>query len=230
LSNSKDINKKPESICAIIPFYNEKETLNHVLDETLKFTNFIIAVNDGSTDDSYNDERKKSRVIIIDLDKNYGKGKALSAGFEEAISRSFDHIITLDADLQHDPKYIPNFIKALSFYDIVIGNRLNNLSGMPLQRKISNKLTSFFLSVKTGVDIFDSQCGFRAYKQKVLITVKTKNFGFEAESEILVKAAKKGFTIGFTRVPTFYGSEMSKMRPIEAIIGFVKVLFSSSDN
>ena len=230
MSNSKDINKKPESICAIIPFYNEKESLNLVLDETLKFTNFIIAVNDGSTDDSYNDERKKSRVIIIDLDKNYGKGKALSAGFEEAISRSFDHIITLDADLQHDPKYIPNFIKALSLYDIVIGNRLNNLSGMPLQRRISNKLTSFFLSVKTGVDILDSQCGFRAYQQKVLKTVKTKNFGFEAESEILVKAAKKGFTIGFTQVPTFYGNEMSKMRPIEAIIGFVKVLFSSSDN
>ena len=45
-----------------------------------------------------------------------------------------------------------------------------------------------------------------------------------------MKAAKKGFSIGFTQVPTFYGNEMSKMRPIEAIIGFVKVLFSGSDN
>lgn len=230
MSNSKDINKKPDSICAVIPFYNEKDTLKLVLDETLKYVNFIIAVNDGSTDDSYVDERKKSQVVIIDLDKNYGKGKALSIGFEKAISRDFDYIITLDADLQHDPKYIPNFIEALSSFDIMIGNRLSDLNGMPLPRIISNKLTSFFLSQKTGLKIIDSQCGFRAYKLKVLQIVKTKNFGFEAESEMLIKAAKKSFSIGFTEIPTVYGNEMSKMRPIEAIIGFIKVLLSSSDN
>ncbi len=97
-------------------FYNEKETLNIVLDETLKYVDFIIAVNDGSNDDSYQSTRKKSRIKIIDLDKNYGKGKALSVGFEEAISSGFKYVITLDADLQHDPKYIPNLIEALNIF------------------------------------------------------------------------------------------------------------------
>jgi glycosyltransferase involved in cell wall biosynthesis len=230
LNNLKDINKITNSVCAVIPFYNEKETLNIVLDETLKYVDYIFAVNDGSNDDSYQSTRKKSDIKVIDLDKNYGKGKALSVGFEEAILSGFKFVISLDADLQHDPKYIPSLISALKSFDIVIGNRLNNLKGMPLQRKLSNTLTSFFLSVKTRQKIIDSQCGFRAFRVEVLREVKTKSFGFEAESEMLVKAAKKSFSISFVDIPTIYGNEKSKMQPIKAIVGFLKVLFSSSNN
>jgi len=230
LNNLKDINKITNSVCAVIPFYNEKETLNIVLDETLKYVDYIFAVNDGSNDDSYQSTRKKSDIKVIDLDKNYGKGKALSVGFEEAILSGFKFVISLDADLQHDPKYIPSLISALKSFDIVIGNRLNNLKGMPLQRKLSNTLTSLFLSVKTRQKIIDSQCGFRAFRVEVLREVKTKSFGFEAESEMLVKAAKKSFSISFVDIPTIYGNEKSKMQPIKAIVGFLKVLFSSSNN
>jgi len=113
----------------------------------------------------------------------------------------------------------------LESFDIVIGNRLKNLKGMPFQRRFSNKLTSFFLTVKTGQEISDSQCGYRAYRVEVLQSVKTNLSGFEAESEILVKAAKKGFKIGFVDIPTIYGNEKSKMRPVQAIIGFLRVLF-----
>jgi hypothetical protein len=97
---------------------------------------------------------------------------------------------------------------------------------MPLQRRLSNKLTSFFLTIKTGQNILDSQCGYRAYRTEVLRSVKTLFWGFEAESEILVKAAKNGFKIGFVDIPTIYGYENSKMRPVQAIIGFLRVLFS----
>jgi glycosyltransferase involved in cell wall biosynthesis len=229
LNNSKDINKKSDSVCAIIPFYNEKETLNTVLEETAKFVDYIIAVNDGSNDNLYLEERKRSFVEIIELDKNFGKGKALSVGFEKAVSSGFDYVITLDADLQHEPKYIPKLINNLKLYDIVIGNRLNNLRGMPLQRRLSNKLTSLLLTVKTGQEILDSQCGFRAFRRVVLEQIKTYNTGFEAESEILIKAAKKGFTIGFIDISTIYGNEKSKMRPLDAIIGFLRVLFSNAN-
>ncbi len=229
MNNLKDINKITNSVCAVIPFYNEKETLNIVLDETLKYVDYVFAVNDGSNDDHYQSTRKKSRIKIIDLDKNYGKGKALSVGFEEAISSGFMFLITLDADLQHDPKYIPTLIEALISFDIVIGNRLKNLEGMPFQRRLSNKITSFLLKIRTGQEILDSQCGFRAFRIEVLKNVKTKSFGFEAESEMLVKAANKNFTIGFVDIPTIYGNEKSKMQPVKAIMGFLKVLFSSSN-
>ncbi len=229
MNNSKDINKVTNSVCAVIPFYNEKETLEIVLDETLKYVDYIFAVNDGSNDDSYQHLKNKSGIKVIDLDKNYGKGRALSFGFEEAISAGFQFVITIDADLQHEPKYIPKLIDSLSSYDIAIGNRLKNLEGMPLQRRLSNKLTSFFLTVKTRQEILDSQCGFRAFRSEVLRVVKTKYFGFEAESEMLVKAANKRFTIGFVDIPTIYGNEKSKMQPIKAIMGFLKVLFSNSN-
>jgi len=228
LTNSKDKSKRADLVCAIVPFFNEKETLRTVLDETIRYVDFIIAVNDGSTDKDYRCLQNKSKLKIINLEKNYGKGKALSTGFEEAVSSGFKTIVTIDADLQHEPKYIPKLLEALNSFDIVIGNRLNNLQGMPLQRKLSNTLTSFFLTLKTGQKILDSQCGFRTFKLEVLKNVKTRYDGFEAESEILVKAAKQGFKIGFIDIPTIYGNENSKMQPMQAIIGFLKVLFSRS--
>jgi len=214
------------STCAIIPFYNEKETINTVISETLKYVDFVYAVNDGSTDGFQFELTNSSNLEIINLDKNYGKGKALSAGFKAAISANFKIIITIDADLQHKPEYIPKLLEGLQKFDIIIGNRLKNLKGMPIQRRLSNKLTSFLLTVKTGQEIIDSQCGFRAFKSVVLKEVKTILPGFEAESEIFVKAARKGFKIGFIEIPTLYENQNSKMRPVQAIIGFLRVLFS----
>ncbi len=227
MSNSRDKSKTPDSVCAVIPFYNEKNTLSRVLNETSKYVKHIFAVNDGSIDDLYLDEKEKLNVTFIELGSNFGKGKALQEGFNAAVSEGFEIVVTLDADLQHEPEYILHFIKKLEMFDIVIGNRLNNLKGMPLQRRLSNKLTSFFLTIKTGQKIIDSQCGFRAYKVNVLREVKTFYYGYEAESEILVKASKKGFKIGFTGIRTIYGTGKSKMRPIQAIVGFLKVLIKS---
>ncbi|MCW8810778.1 MAG: hypothetical protein OQK64_07445, partial [Ignavibacteriaceae bacterium] len=74
----------------------------------------------------------------------------------------------------------------------------------------------------------DSQCGYRAYSEEVLQEISTKYSGFEAESEILVKASKKGFKIGFVDIPTIYGNEKSKMQPVRAILGFLKVMLIRS--
>jgi glycosyltransferase involved in cell wall biosynthesis len=228
LNNSKVINSKAHRICAVIPFYNEKETITSIVNDTLDYVQFVFAVNDGSDDGFSIEAINQSEIKLINLDRNYGKGKALSIGFEAAVSAEFDFVVTLDADLQHDPKYIPNLLEGLQSSDIVIGNRLKNLKGMPIQRRLSNKLTSFLLTVKTSQNILDSQCGYRAYKAEVLKSVRTNCSGFEAESEILIKAAKKGFKLGFVDIPTIYGREKSKMRPVQAIVGFLRVLFSNS--
>ena len=149
----------------------------------------------------------------------------LRKGFEKATELDCDAVITLDADLQHNPATIPAFLSGLENFDLILGNRFKDLSGMPLQRIMSNKLTSFLLSKKTGIKIVDSQCGFRAFKLEVLKQIKTRSNGYEAESEILILAARAGFKIGFVEVPTIYGNETSKMKPLNAILGFIKVLF-----
>ena len=217
--------KNRSRVCAVIPFYNEEPFIRDVVQNTLKFVDLVFAVNDGSTDNSEKLINDFNNVIILSSDQNRGKGYALKLGFYESLKRGFDIIVTLDADNQHNPDFIPVLINELNGNDIIIGNRLNNMKDMPFIRILSNKITSTLLSIKTKQKIIDSQCGFRAYKRNVLEKVKTTSEGFEAESEILILSARAGFRIGFVNIPTVYANERSKMNPVEAIIGFINILF-----
>jgi len=213
------------NIAAVIPFYNENKTINDVIEKTKKHVNYIVAVDDGSTDGSTNKITSQENVLIIGDSINRGKGYALRIGMNTAVEKGFTKIVTLDSDLQHNPDEIPFLLTTLNKYDIVIGNRLNDLKGMPIYRRMSNKITSTLLSIKTRTKLIDSQCGFRAYRSEVLTMLQTVKNGYEAESEILIKAAKKGYKIGFVDISTIYGNEKSKMNGFRATIDFVKILF-----
>lgn len=213
-------------ICAVIPFYNEQNTIRNIIVNTLKYVDEVIAVNDGSNDSSVNELIGIERLTIIGNCTNLGKGYALSKGFIYSYDNKFDVTITLDADLQHDPTFIPAFLPLLDEFDIVIGNRLNDIKPMPYHRRFSNKITSALLSKKLNIKIEDSQCGYRAYKTRILPLIQTSSNGFEAESEIIVKAVRNNLRIGFVNIPAVYGNEKSKMKPVQAIIGFTKILLS----
>ncbi len=182
-------------------------------------------VNDGSTDDSLAQIPSSDRIILISYPENMGKGHALRKGLEESINRGFAFAFTIDADLQHPPEYIPEFLSLKEKYDIIIGNRLNDLSSMPIQRIASNKITSFLLSKKTGKNILDSQSGYRLFHTDVLTNILPERNGFEAESEMLIYAARNNLKIGFTPIPTIYGTGKSKIKPVKTIIDFIKILF-----
>ena len=217
---------KKNNICAVIPFYNESKNIEEIIKNTLNYVDFVIAVNDGSTDDSCSKIPHDKNIFLITYPDNRGKGFALNQGFKESISRQFEITITLDADFQHSPKLIPDLINALNSFDIVIGNRLTDFQKMPMHRIASNKLTSFFLSLKTRQKLLDTQCGFRAYKTKILESILPSNNGFDAESQILVNAARHNYKIGFVKIPTIYGNEKSKMKSLQTIAGFIKVMLS----
>jgi glycosyltransferase involved in cell wall biosynthesis len=120
---------KYTSLSIVIPAYNEEESLGYVLTDTLKdlpkavISYEIIVVDDGSTDKTYSKlkklHRKDKRVKIIRLRGTFGKSVALQVGFDHAKK---DIIFTLDADLQDNPKEIPNFLKKIEQgYDLVSG-------------------------------------------------------------------------------------------------------------
>jgi glycosyltransferase involved in cell wall biosynthesis len=215
------------SICAVIPCFNEKQNLLQTVLRTHEHIENIVVVDDGSTDDSVETVKDKEYVTILKHEANLGKGAALVTGLSYASGKGYDYAICLDADLQHDPNSIPDFIEEMKLNrcDIVVGNRLNNIQKMPLQRRASNFLTSWMLSVKTGVKIKDSQSGYRLLALEKINKILPKFKGFEAESEMLVKAARNNFKICFTNIPTIYNDNKSKMKSFEAIIGFIKVLF-----
>ena len=210
---------------AVIPFFNESSTIKEIVESTLKYVDLVIAVDDGSTDNSASKITQIENVSLISIEKNKGKGFALKNGFQKAIELGVQIVITIDADLQHPSEFIPFLIRELDNFDIVIGNRMNDISTMPIQRIMSNKITSFILSKKTKQVIPDSQCGFRAFKINVLKNVATVLNGYEAESEILIFAGRKGFNIGSFPIPTIYTDSKSKMNPIKTILGFLRVIF-----
>lgn len=217
--------KITSNVCAVIPFLNERNTIDIVVEKVLKYIDKVIAVDDGSTDGSADTLKNIENVIVVKHSVNKGKGAALNTGFTESVKQGSTLTLTIDADLQHDTELIPEFIDAAENHDIVIGNRLSNLKSMPLHRRLSNKLTSKMLSMKTGTEIKDSQSGYRIYRTSILDSILPKSTGFEAESEILVNAARRGYKIGFVDIPTIYNNNESKMRSWDTIKGFVKVMF-----
>ncbi len=221
------ISEKKNKNCAVIPFYNEKPTLKKIIETTLPLIDFLILVNDGSTDSWQQEIPQNQKIIVISNEKNLGKGSALKIGILKSIELETNITLTLDADLQHDPSLIPNFIERINSFDCVIGKRELQNTKMPTHRKLSNYLTSKLLSIKTGKQILDSQSGYRAFKTKILIDVLPTFTGFEAESEMIVKLCRKNYSIGYVNIPTIYGKDDSKMKAIQTILGFMKVLFKS---
>jgi len=167
-----------KNISIIIPVYNEElsiEKLYLEVKQTIEqqFNCYeIIFINDGSTDTSSNIIKKisnnDSNVILIDLNRNYGKSDALNEGFKLA---QYDYIVTLDADLQDDPKEISNLLAILdNGYDCVSGWKKNRKD--PLSKTIPSFFFNKFINFFSGLKLHDLNCGIKAYKKN---TIKTLN-------------------------------------------------------
>lgn len=215
--------RKINNTCVVLPIFNEVQHLDKLIPEVHKYTDQIICVDDGSTDGSADKLKKYDYIKIISLKKNMGKGKALYFGLLESIKLGSDITITLDADGQHDPSLIPSFISENSFCDFVIGNRMNDVKKMPLQRIASNRITSWLLTKKLGMKIVDSQSGFRSFCTSKLKDILPSSSGFEAETEMIIKASKLNYKIRNVNIPTIYNENKSKIEPIKTIMGFIKV-------
>lgn len=216
------------NLFVLIPAYNAADTLPAVIERTAAVVppERIIVVNDGSTDATGSIVSSRG-VITVHHQQNKGKGAALQSGFDEALNRNCAAVITMDADLQHQPEDIPRFTALYSAlqYDIIIGSRLHNMKGMPIHRMLSNIITTTLVRLRTGASIADSQSGFRFITRRVLERIRLEATGFEAETEFLIKAARCGFSFGSIPIATVYANEQSHMTHFSTTINFIKVLF-----
>ena len=158
----------------VVPLFNEAESLPelHVaLDAALApgaGHSELIFVDDGSTDPSFEVLKalriKDERVKIVQLRGNQGKATALAVGFKEARG---EVIITLDADLQDDPKEIPRFLAKLEEgYDLVSGWKAQRQD--PRTRRLLSAIFNRVTALITGLRIHDFNCGFKAYRRAVI--------------------------------------------------------------
>ncbi len=206
-------------ICAVIPAFNNEATIAKVVVETRRQIGHVVVIDDGSTDKTAR-LAEDAGARVIKISKNRGKGNALRIAFRYALENDLDAIITLDADLQHDPFEIPEFIKhhATKKSDVVIGNRLQDKKEIPRIRYGPNRIGTYTFSWLIGQSVKDSQCGFRLYGRRVMENIHILNDGFEAEADILLRAGKRGYRIGFVPIKTIYFSDRehrSYYRPVK---------------
>ena len=210
----------------VIPAYNERFRLAGILDE-LKSKNFsILVIDDGSIDNTYEVAEKKADFVIRN-EKNLGKGISLKKGIDYLLKKTdFDYLVTMDADGQHSPSDLDKFLqKTEDGAYFIVGNRMFNPIGMPKLRIITNRLMSWLISRIVRQRIPDTQCGFRLIKREVLEKIRITTNNFEIESEILIKAARSGFSIKSVPIRSIYFKSLnSRINPFVDTMRFIKFI------
>lgn len=211
-------------ILVIVPCYNAENFIKDTIADIKRYQDNILVIDDGSTDKSYDAMEDIKGIRILRHGHNKGKGAALKTGFRYTVENNFDAVITIDADGQHKASDIPKFIDKIGKYDIIIGSRMHNVRNMPLRRIIANSISSFIVSLKCRQKVPDSQSGYRMIKREVLKDVKLEQDGYQMETELLLKASKKGYKIGSVHIKTIYGQEVSHINPFTVTWRFIRVV------
>jgi len=196
-------------VAVVIPAFNEAATIAEVAEHTLRYTQSVFIVDDGSEDDTAA-RLLGLPVTLIRNDTNLGKAGSLARGFAAALEQSMDAVITLDADGQHRPEDIPRLIEAAAEYpgDIVIAARLKGRERMPRSRRFGNWQADFWIAWAAGYPIRDTQCGYRLYPAALLERLAVRDGrrnSFVFESEVLIEAARIGCYARSISIDTIYG-------------------------
>ena len=209
----------------VIPAHNEAKSISNLVKAIIELGYDVIVVDDGSVDDTAI-LAKTQGAQVISTHKKSGKGNALRLAFAQALQQNYDAVITLDGDGQHAPSDIVNFLECYqkSHADIISGDRMHNPVGMPWIRRMTNGFMSWLISVVCRQRITDTQCGFRLITAKVLKSIDLKCNDFEIETEILIKASKKGFRIASAPIQTIYRDEVSKINPLRDTLRFIRYI------
>lgn len=204
--------------CVIVPTYNNHKTLRRVLDSVLDFTSNLIIVNDGSTDETVEILKHYSQYTQIHHPKNLGKGRALRNGFRKAIEMNFEYAITIDSDGQHFASDIPNFIAEIQNEpnSLLIGSRNMTQENVPKKSSFGNKFSNFWFKFETGIQLEDTQSGYRLYPLR-LIPKQFYTNKFEFEIEVIVRSAWKGIVVKNIPVQILYDplERVSHFRPFK---------------
>ena len=181
-------------VAAVIPAYQAAPSVGAVARGVLEVIPDLLVLDDGSTDATA-EEARRAGARVISFPENRGKGAALRAAFADLFGRGFDGVITLDADGQHLPGEIPKLLAAAPGAGLVLGVRDHLFAEMSALRRASNRFSSRAISFAAGQALSDIQTGFRFYSKPLIETVGFPESRFEAESAVVVRAARRGFQI-----------------------------------
>lgn len=211
---------------ALIPAYNEAGHIQAVVRGTLAYLP-VLVVDDGSTDDTAALAQGSGAAVLVQS-PNQGKGAALKAGFRRAISESYQAVITLDADGQHDPAEIPLFLNAFRAqgFDLILGER--DFRKIPIVRRISNTIGRATFSWSLGRRVGDNQSGYRLISWRLMqAMLDSSEQGFQFEVEMIVVCVLNGFSLGTVPIRTIYAGESSHIQPLRHVVEFFQMVYQT---
>ncbi len=192
----------------VIPTYNETENIREVVEKVFALGIDgleLLVIDDNSPDGTGLIVEKMassdSRIHVIHRDRKKGLGSAYVDGFKFALKRDYQLIFEMDADLSHDPYYIPYFMEKTKDYDLVLGSRYVKgitVVNWPLGRLLLSYLGNVYARKITGLPIRDATGGFKCFRREVLEAIdlnKISSEGYSFQIEMSFKVWKKGFRI-----------------------------------
>ncbi len=196
----------------VIPTYNEKENIAIAVGRALSvdLSEFIsdlhvLVVDDNSPDGTAavvdRLAASETRVSLLRRDGKKGLGRAYVAGFRWALERDYDYVFEMDADLSHQPEYLPDFFRSLQHCDMVIGSRYVrgvNVINWPLKRLLISYFGNLYARIVTGVKVNDVTAGYVGYRAAVLKAIDLQRVsasGYSFQIEMKYRAWKLGFRL-----------------------------------
>ena len=227
---------------AVVPTYNERANLEELVEKVSQAVPdlHLLIVDDNSPDgtgelaDELN-RRYPDRIFVLHRANKEGLGRAYVDGFKEALKGDYEYIVQMDADLSHDPIYLPKFFEQIQSHDLVVGSRyLQGISvvNWDLKRLILSKTATNFVRFVTGMPFTDATSGFKCWRRAALESIGFQDvfsIGYVFLVEMKYKAYRKGFRVA--EVPIVFverksGDSKLDWRVVrEAIWGVLKLRF-----
>ena len=205
----------------VVPVFNEQKNLRRMIGRLRKYTNNIIVVNDGSTDNTSKILNSFSNLSIIDLKNNLGKGAAMRKGAKKAWAIGAERVIFMDGDSQHNPRHLKDFVAILNkTSDIAIGIRIVK-ANIPLIRRLGNNTFMMSIKILFDIDIPDILCGFRGFTKKGYRSVEWESNDYGVETEVITIIGRKKLGYKTVVVDTVY---LDKYKGFSVKNG-IKILF-----
>jgi glycosyltransferase involved in cell wall biosynthesis len=224
-----------QKIAAVVPAYNESRLIGKTITTMPDYVDFIVVVNDCSTDDTSQKARDVGdpRVTVIDHVKNTGVGGSILDGHERALELGADINVVMAGDAQMDPAYLPALLDPICLhgYEFTKANRFfsrSSYAGMPALRVFGSVVLSFASKVASGYwNLFDPQNGYTAVHRNALRRLDLNQVarGYEFENDLLIWLNIVGARAKDVPVPANYGDEVSSMRLTRVAPAIASLLF-----
>jgi glycosyltransferase involved in cell wall biosynthesis len=216
-------------ILAVIPAFDEDRFIASVVLKTRRYVDEVIVVDDGSADETALLARE-SGATVVRQPHNSGKAAALNVGLALARERRAQAVVMLDGDGQHDPADIPAMLRPIleQGIDMVVGTRFKGVeSNTPTWRVAGQQALTAATNFASGVELSDSQNGFRALSQKAILAMEFRTSGFSVESEMQFLVKRHNLTVSEVPIAVNY-DEKPKRNPIahglQVLNGILKMI------